>query len=75
MELRRIEQTEQAAERIVARNAMAEAEELAQERLLGLAEQLHVTAALGATQHSRESDDQDLEQVVPRIVVRSCPVE
>src|SRR6187455_2122315 len=50
MEPGRIEQSEQAAKRVVARDAVGQPQEPAQKRLLGPAEQGHVRAVLAAAQ-------------------------
>src|SRR3954453_16706767 len=69
LERRGIEQPEHAAERVMARDAETQLEELPQERLLGLTEQRHVRAILAAAQHGAQRDHQDLMQVVPRILL------
>jgi hypothetical protein len=62
-----IEQAERPAEGVVARDAMVQAQELPQERLLRLPEQRHVRAVLAAAEHRAERDDQQLVQVVTGI--------
>src|SRR3954464_8854508 len=68
VKLRRIEQTEQAREGVVARDAVAQAQERAEVVVLGAAKQSHVGAVLGATEHGTEGDQQDLVQVVAGVV-------
>ncbi len=48
---------------------MAQAEELPQERLLGVAKQFHVRAIFASAQHGAERDHQDLMQVVADILL------
>jgi hypothetical protein len=51
----------------MARDAVAQAQELLQERLLGPAEQRHVGTILAATQRRAQGDHQDLEQIAARV--------
>lgn len=63
----RIEVAEDAAERIVAGNAVLQPQELPQQRFLGAAEQLHIGCAFRSAQHRSQRDNQDVEQLVQRI--------
>jgi len=63
----RIEQAEHPAEGVVAWNAVFQAQDLAQQGLLGAAEQGHVGAALRPAQHRSQGDEQDLHQIVLRV--------
>ena len=54
--LDRIEQPQHPAEGVVARDAVAQAQELPQKRLLRPAEQRHIGAVLAATQHRAQRD-------------------
>jgi hypothetical protein len=64
VELDRIEQAEYPAKGVMARDAVAQAQELPQKGLLGPAEQRHVGTILAATQRRAQADHQDLEQIV-----------
>lgn len=64
MELFRVEQAEQAAEGIVAGQAVLELEEIAQERLLRHREGRHVGGTLAATQDGAQSYHQQFMQVM-----------
>jgi hypothetical protein len=61
----RVEVAEQAGEGVVARDAVAQRQELPEERRLVPTEQGHVRAVLGAAQHGAEGDQQDFVQIVP----------
>lgn len=67
-ERRRIEEPEHSAEGVVAGDAVPQAKELPQERLLNFADQRHVRAVLAAGQHGAECDQQKLMQVVAGIL-------
>ena len=62
--MRRIEEPEQPAERVVARRAVLQFQEPAQELQLRSGEFRHVGAVFGAAQHSAQRDQQHFQQVV-----------
>ena len=64
VELDRVEQTKDAAEGVMARDAMVQPQELAQKRLLRATEQRHIRAVLAAAQHCAEGNHQNLLQIV-----------
>src|SRR4051794_31537516 len=64
LERLRVEQAEHAAEGVVARNAVAQPQQGAKQRLLGAPEQGHVAAGLGAAERCREGDDQHVHELV-----------
>src|SRR3712207_1050677 len=53
----------------MAGNAVPQAQELAQEGLLGPPEQGHVGAILTPAQHCAQGDDEDVVQIVARVVL------
>ena len=53
----------------MARDAVPQAKELPQERLLDLSEQRHVRAILAAGQYGAECDQQDLMQIMAGIIL------
>lgn len=63
-ELHRVEEPEDAAERVVARDAVFEGEDLAQEGLLRPAEERHVGARLPTAEYRREGDHEDFQALV-----------
>src|SRR5206468_12909872 len=56
------------AESIVAWDAGLQPQELAQQTFLGTAKLRHVGAVVRSAQHRRQGNDQNVDQVVPRIV-------
>ena len=69
-ELLGVEQTEQPAERVVARSAVLQPEEAAQEPQLDPGELRHVGAVFSAGQYRAQRDHQHLKQIVPTGVAR-----
>jgi len=65
-----VQSAEDAAERIVAGDAMFQPQELPQQRFLGLAEQCHVGCALRSAQRRCQRDNKDVEQLVQCV---RCP--
>jgi hypothetical protein len=61
----RVEQADDAADRVVARQTVLQAQEFLQERLAILGELSEVDATLGATDRGDERDRQIVEQRVP----------
>jgi hypothetical protein len=69
-ELLGVEQTEQPAESVVARRAVLQPEEAAQEPQLDAGELRHVGAVFSAGKHRAQRDHQHLQQIVPTGVAR-----
>src|SRR5437773_7777281 len=63
-----VEQPEYPAESIVAWDAVLQPQELAQQTFLGTAKLRHVGAVVRSAQHRRQGNDQNVDQIVPRIV-------
>lgn len=63
-ELLRVEEAEEAAERVMARGAVLELEKAARKFQLGSREVRHVGAVLPATQHGAERNHKHLQQVM-----------
>jgi hypothetical protein len=73
LELHRIEQAKQPAERVVAGHPVLERQDRAEQLRLRGAECRHIDAALGSAQHRRKRNEQHLRQIVPRIArTRVC---
>jgi hypothetical protein len=67
LERLRIEQAKHAAERIVARQAMIERQDVAQHWLLGTSEFRHVAAVLRSAQRCQKRDEQELGEIVLKV--------
>jgi hypothetical protein len=64
----RIEQPEHPAESVVAGNPMFQTQKQPQQRFLGLPKIRHVGAGFGATQHRRQGNDENVQQIVSGVV-------
>ena len=69
VELHGIDKAEDAAERVVARNAVPQCQELAEERLFRPAKQSHVRAIFSPAQDRAKRDHQQFEEIVTGVVV------
>src|SRR5262249_58549958 len=68
LEGHRIEQPEHTTEGVVAWNSVLQPKKLPQQGFLRQAKVRHVGATLGSAQHCRQGNDQDIQQLVPRIL-------
>ena len=63
-----VQQTEHPTERVVAGDLVLQPKEQSKQPFLAAAKRGHVRGALGASQRRRERNDQNFQQVVPRVV-------
>jgi len=64
-----VKAAEYPAEGVVAGDTVTQFQELAQEGFFGAAKFRHIRAVLAAAQHGAQRDDQDLEQIMPDVIL------